>query len=109
MAGDSPNGMSRDYSSELEALHLRQNLLEEREIRNGTRIAKVEDGHADHRDWIVRALGPIQEQLHLIRTEHNGKLSSLEKAIRKLFAKLDEHGMGRKPTRKKQAQRPPRK
>lgn len=105
--GGNSNGV-RDFNSDIEALHIRQNLLEEREIRNGTRLKLVEDTQKDQRDWVVKALGPVMDQLHLSSQQQKLILTTLEsnqRQIRKLFAKMDEHGMGRKAQRRKPAKR----
>lgn len=98
----------RDFSTEIEAVHKRQNLLEEREIRNSKKIGDLENSRDDQRDWIVRALGPVQQTLLSIQEDNKVRFESIGKQLRKLFARLDEHGMGRGLDRKKQAKRKPR-
>ncbi len=80
--GSSDNHNGVNYSAELEAIHVRQNLQEEREIKQGIKIKKLEVGAADHRDWIVKALGPVQAELLSLRNQ----LSTIERALERLFA-----------------------
>lgn len=74
----------RDFASEIEAVHVRQNLQEDREIRQGLAIKKLQDDRADHRDWIIRALGPVQQTLLGL----NERMKQMEKALQKLVVAL---------------------